>query len=403
MGRPDRRAARPHDGELHRAAPQRQGISGVRREPDGGHAGACLQGAGRALRRPRRGRAGGAAPLKRRTVQALGFALAILSGALLALSFPKFGHPACAWLALTPLLVALVRPRDASEATMTSRRAFRLGLVSGGVYFSATLYWLVETMTTFGELQPAVAVVAALLLVAYLSLFPAACAVAVARLSRAFGPGAVLIGAPAWVATELGRQYVWDGFPWALLGYSQITWLPIAQLASIVGVYGLSLLLALTSASAAYLFVTRGSRRLFVAGGVAVLIVASTLWGRWRLQDSSLLRSGEPVRVAVIQANIAQQDKWNPALSEAITNRYLAMSRQALGQGATFVIWPESATPFYFEHDLLRGSSIRRLATEAKATFLFGSDQVEPVRAEPGLPKPKERSYNAAFLVQPDG
>jgi apolipoprotein N-acyltransferase len=321
----------------------------------------------------------------------------------LALSFPKFGHPACAWFSLTPLLVALVRSRGPREPAMTTRRALGLGLISGAVYFSATLYWLVETMTTFGGLQTAVAAVAALLLVAYLSLFPAACAVAVARLSRGFGPEAVLLGAPAWVATELGRQYVWDGFPWALLGYSQITWLPIAQLASITGVYGVSLILALTSASAAYALVTRGSRRLIVAGGVAMLIVVATAWGRWRLQDSSLLTSGEPVRVAVIQANVAQQDKWDRALIDTITDRYLTMSRQALRQGATFIIWPESSTPFYFEHDLLRGSSIRRLATEGKATFLIGSDQVEPVRSEPGLPKPKERSYNAAFLVQPDG
>ncbi len=117
------------------------------------------------------------------------------------------------------------------------------------------------------------------------------------------------------MATELGRQYVWDGFPWALLGYSQITWLPIAQLASITGVYGLSLLLALTGASAAYVLVTRGPRRLIVAGSVAALVVAIGVWGQWRLHDSSLLTSGEPVRVAVLQANIAQDDKWNPALA----------------------------------------------------------------------------------------
>jgi apolipoprotein N-acyltransferase len=113
-----------------------------------------------------------------------------------------------------------------------------------------------------------------MLLVAYLSLFPGAFAVAVARMSRAFGPEALLFAAPAWVATELGRQYVWDGFPWALLGYSQITWLPIAQLASIAGVYGLSLLLALTGASAAYFLVTGGSRRL-IAGGAAVGAIAA--------------------------------------------------------------------------------------------------------------------------------
>ena len=271
------------------------------------------------------------------------------------------------------------------------------------MYFAATLYWLVETMTTFGGLQPALATFAAMLLVAYLSLFPGAFAVAVARMSRAFGAEALLFAAPAWVATELGRQYVWDGFPWALLGYSQITWLPIAQLASIAGVYGLSLLLALTGASAAYLLVTRGSRRVFVGGAVAALVLAIGVWGRSRLQDSSLLRSGEPVRVAVLQANIAQDDKWNPALIDRIMDSYVTMSRQALGHGATFIIWPESSTPFYFEHDLLRGGTIRWLAREGKATFLIGSDQVEPVRPVPGVPRQQERTYNAAFLVRPDG
>ena len=299
--------------------------------------------------------------------------------------------------------MALVRSRTAQESPLTTRRAFTLGLLSGAVYFTFTLYWLVETMTTFGGLQPAVAAFAALLLVAYLSLFPAAFAVAVARMSRAFGPEALLLAAPVWVATELGRQYVWDGFPWELLGYSQITWLPIAQLASVTGVYGLSLLLALTGASAAYLLVRRGSRRLIVGTGVAALVIAIGLWGGWRLHDSSLLSSGEPVRVAVLQANIAQEDKWNPALADSITESYLSMSRQALGQGATFIIWPESSTPFYFEHDLLRGGAIRRLAREGKATFLIGSDQVEPVRAAPGLPRPEARTYNAAFLVKPDG
>ena len=135
-------------------------------------------------------------------------------------------------------MVALVRRGTAADRALSTRRALALGLLAGGVYFSVTLYWLVETMTTFGGLSPAVAVLAAFLLVAYLSLFPAMSAVVVARCARAMGPAAALCAAPAWVATELGRQYVWDGFPWALLGYSQIEWLEIAQLASVTGVYG---------------------------------------------------------------------------------------------------------------------------------------------------------------------
>ena len=296
-----------------------------------------------------------------------------------------------------------MRQRAPAERPLSTRRALALGLLAGGVYFSVTLYWLVETMTTFGGLSSAVAVLAAFLLVAYLSLFPGMCAVVVARCARSMGPVAAIVAAPAWVATELGRQYVWDGFPWALLGYSQIRWLEIAQLASITGVYGLSLLLALTGAAAAYLIARKDRRSIAVAIAVVLVVAACGAWGRLRLNDRSLVNSGEPVRVAVLQANIAQQDKWNPALADGITNRYIEMTRQALARGATFIIWPESSTPFYFEQDLLRGSAIRRLAIEGKATLLLGSDQVEPVRPEQNREKPEERVYNAAFVIRPDG
>ena len=82
-----------------------------------------------------------------------------------------------------------------------------------------------------------------------------------ARLHRALGPRALLLAPAIWVTTELGRQYVWDGFPWALLGYSQVTTLPVAQIASLVGVYGLSALLALTSTAAAFVLLDRGRAR----------------------------------------------------------------------------------------------------------------------------------------------
>jgi apolipoprotein N-acyltransferase len=297
----------------------------------------------------------------------------------------------------------LTRRRGGGDRPLSARRAFSLGLASGTVYFWGTLYWLVDTLTTFGDLAKPLAVIAALLLVAYLSLFPAAFALAIARLARTWGTGAAMMAVPVWVATELGRQYVWDGFPWALLGYSQVTVLPIAQLASITGVYGLSALLALTAAAAAYAVIEPGSKR-WIVGAVAIAVVtACAVWGQARLTRSALSSAGDPVRVAVLQGNIAQADKWNPALADAITARYMSMTRTALADGATFIMWPESATPFFFEKDLLRGGAIRRLASEGKATLLIGSDQVEPVRAEPGRSQPAERWYNAAFLVQPDG
>jgi apolipoprotein N-acyltransferase len=304
-------------------------------------------------------------------------------------------------VALTPLVVALVRP---SAEPRSLRRAFFLGLLSGAVYFSVTLYWLVETMTTFGGLATAFATVAAALLVAYLSLFPAAFAMIVTRLRRSMGAHwAALCVAPVWVATELGRQYVWDGFPWALLGYSQVSVLPIAQIASVTGVYGLSFILALTSAAVALVIVERDARRWSIAAVVAALLIVCVVWGRYRINESSLTSAGDPVRVAVVQGNILQNEKWNPALRDAIVGRYIAMTRQAIDRGATFIIWPESSMPVNFEDDAIRGSQVRRVARDSNVTLLIGSDQEIGLRA--GL-RPGDSGYqlyNAAFLVKPDG
>jgi len=258
-------------------------------------------------------------------------------------------------------------------------------------------------MTTFGGLSTITAFLAALVLVAYLALFPAVFALLLARCRRTFGGAALALAPALWVTTELGRQYVWDGFPWALLGYSQVTVLPVAQAASVVGVYGLSTLLAVVASAAAALVLARGPARILYPAAAALLVAVCVFWGNARLSASTLLRSGEPVRVAVLQGNIAQDDKWNPELRDEITSKYLRLTREALAAGATFIIWPESSTPFYFEHDLVRGGAIRRLATEAGVTLLIGSDQIEPVQATGPDQKPQSRYYNAAFLVTPDG
>jgi apolipoprotein N-acyltransferase len=329
-------------------------------------------------------------------------ALALLSGALLALSFPKFGHPAFAWIALAPLMVAVAHRRQ------STRRTFFLGLLTGAVYFSGTLYWLVETMTTFGGLSTPVAAFAAALLIAYLSLFPATFAVVQSRLVNTFGRRALLLGPAIWVATEMGRTYVLDGFPWELLGYSQTTVLPIAQIVSVVGVYGLSALVALVSAAAAYATLERSARRWRVAASVAVLVLAVGMWGTIRVRGQALESAGTPIRVAVLQGNILQDEKnaaytGNVALADAMMERYIGMTREAIGRGAQFILWPESATPAPYEVDLPRSERIRRLAREGRVTLLIGSDQVEPVKPVAQGKLPQSRYYNAAYLIQPDG
>ena len=300
-------------------------------------------------------------------------------------------------MALAPLLVAAW---DCGRAR-TLRRAFLLGWIAGLAYFAGTLYWLVQVMTVYGGLSTPVAIAVVVLLLSYLALFVGIAAWAVAAGCAVFGAGGLLLAPAAWITGELGRTYVWSGFPWALLGYSQVRVTPVAQAASVAGVYGLSMLLAFTSAALAYAFVAR--RRRFVPALAAVTLVAGTFaWGAARVSRAALTREGEPIAVGVVQGNISQDEKWTPSLRDAIMRRYIDLSRAALAEGARFVLWPESSLPFYFEVDRAGVEPIRRLAREGPAAFLIGSDQIEQVQFVTGN-APRERYYNAAFLVLPDG
>ncbi len=343
------------------------------------------------------------------------YGLALLSGVLLALSFPKFGHPAFAWIALVPLLIALagwrrvpkVGARALSGADelglsgvegqgVTAQRAFRLGLVSGIVYFVGTTYWTGEVLQQFGGVPMALALLAMLLLALYLALFPALTALMVAYLVRGAGRRALFLAPAVWVATEYLRGYLLGGFPWVPLGNSQVTVLPVAQLASVFGVYGISALVAFVSASLAYGALSAGRARLVGFGAAALVVAAVAVWGVLRISDGSLTREGTPLRVGLIQANIAQEDKWNRQEARRIFTTYIAMTRDAVRRGAEFVIWPESSTPFMFEEDDVGETAVRDLARELRVPILFGSDQVD--RSGNVV-----RLYNAAFLITPEG
>lgn len=300
-------------------------------------------------------------------------------------------------MALAPLLVAIQRA--------PVRQAFLAGLLTGAVYFTGTLYWITSVMAVYGGLPTIVAILVHALLIAYLSLFPAAFAVVCARLSQAFGPRSLAVAPCAWVAMELGRSYLFTGFPWVLLGYSQMSVLPVAQFASVLGVFGVSGLVASVSAALAYSAAVQSSGtaharpRLVTAYLPVTLAVVATLligtWGAMRMRRGTLTQAGEPVTVGLIQGNVDQGDKWDPSRAAEIFRQYLSMTRRAIGAGAQVVLWPESSTPFFFEEDRPGAEQVRAIAREAKVPILVGSDQV--VRSTPPA------YYNAAFLVGPDG
>ncbi len=118
-------------------------------------------------------------------------------------------------------------------------------------------------------------------------------------------------------------------------------------------------------------------------------------WGHFRIARGELTRAGEQVRVGLVQGNVDQAEKWDPARAAAIFQSYLSMTRQAVDGGATIVLWPESSTPFHFKEQPEQAARVRALARDAKVPILIGSDEIER-----GAPT---RYYNSAFLLRPDG
>jgi len=315
----------------------------------------------------------------RRCLAALG------SGLLLALSLPKFGHAAVAWLALVPLLVAMQR-RD-------GRGAGWLAYLAGGAASIGLLYWTGLVVVQFGGLSPALGAGAMVLLAAVVGLFYALFGAVVGLWLRAFGGQAILLAPVAWVAVELVRARGPLAFPWCLLGYSQHAWLPIVQVAALTGVYGVSFLVVAVSSAIAYALVVRGRRGVVAVGGAAALVAGALVFGWWRLATPPAV---ETMRVGLVQAAIPQDEKWSVDLAWRNIGWQVALTREAAEEGATLVVWPESAVPFYYDWTPEVAQELSGLVRETGTYLLFGNDDREGLASD-------ARVWVGAKLLDPRG
>jgi apolipoprotein N-acyltransferase len=264
------------------------------------------------------------------------------------------------------------------------------------VFFGGTVYWVATVVSTFGGLAWPVALVIEILMVATQAIFPALFALVMARAVRLWGVPGIWLAPFVWVASEWLRATVGFAFPWVLLGTSQAHVLPVIQSASVVGVYGVSGLLALVASAAAAVTLSRRRGHMWAAAGVAALLAVTMAAGAARVARGELLSQGRPLRVGLVQGDVEQDAKWDPAYRGPILDRHVELSRQVLGLGAELVIWPESSTPFYFDVEAAMAAPVRRLAAQARTPFLIGTDELE---RSAGV----TRYYNSAVLLGADG
>ncbi|MGE0122559.1 MAG: apolipoprotein N-acyltransferase [Vicinamibacterales bacterium] len=315
----------------------------------------------------------------------------------MALSFPRYGHAAVALAAAVPLLVAVSgwRGRPGRLPGTSWRRGAGLGGVAGTIYFGGTIYWTGAVVSTFGGLPQAVALACAMALAAYMTLYLVAATAVLGRAVAVAGVRGLWLAPWLWVAGEFARGHILGGFPWVPLGSSMAPVLPVVQLASLIGVYGLSWYLVAHSTLIAVVIIGTPAQRVRAGIAAVALLAAVSIWGGLRLADGALTRAGTPLAVALVQANIRQEEKWDERMAPEIERRYDRLTRQAAAAGAEVVLWPESATPYYFNEAPSRAAAVRALVRDTGTPLLFGTDEIE--RGQP------PRYYNSAFMLAPDG
>jgi apolipoprotein N-acyltransferase len=323
------------------------------------------------------------------------YPLAIAAGLVLAAAFPKIGIAGFAWAAPAMILAA--------AHGKTGADAFRIGYVAGLAQHLASLYWLLHIPVTGYPILGWVA------LSAYVALYPA---VWVWLLSGKVGTGSwgqrtawSFTGAAIWVALEMVLGRLFSGFPWNFLGSSQYQLLPLIQIASVTGVYGVSFIvvwasLSLFSAAQAILRQPT-SRQVWLSEIILPLVVLVGVFmfgfGKLREQDSE----GPTIRVTFIQPSIPQKWIWASGEDGSWFNRVLDLTRQALTNETDLVLWPEAAIPHRIRYNEETLRAVTGIAQSNRVWMIIGSDDTEP-RA--GSLNPEDQDYfNCSFLVSPDG
>ncbi|MBI5892995.1 MAG: apolipoprotein N-acyltransferase [Deltaproteobacteria bacterium] len=319
--------------------------------------------------------------------------LAIVSGFALVFAFPPFDIWLIAWFGIVPLFFAIHDKKPFER--------FLIGFICGIVFFLGTVYWVVNSMTNYGGVPVWASVLVLLLLVIVLSLYPAV----FGYLAFSLQPSAfsLLLVPCLWVSLEYIRTFLFTGFPWVLLGYSQTTFLPIMQIADITGVYGVSFLVVMVNV---FLFkiiryFSDGKDSPPIKEGILVfsILILALGYGYFRIgQIDKVTKNWKQFKVGIAQGNIDQAHKWDPAYQEETISIYKNLSMDMANKNIDLIVWPETATPFWLQSDEKLGPIVFDVAKTLSVNLITGSPSYR--YSLDGL---TTNYFNSVFLISKKG
>jgi len=359
----------------------------------------------------------------------------VLSAGLQIVIFPLPNLYWFSWIAVAPLIVAILRARapetlqlqlddQARLLPATPWQGFVLGYVCGILWFAGTCYWIFDTMHRYGGLPIPVAVLALILFCMYVGLYHGMFGLLLALIAgskvggskvgglKTAASGAsirrTLLAAPfLWVAVELARTRI-TAFPWELLGYAQTGNFALTRIATFTGVYGLSFEIMLVNSvfAAAFLAAKERRKRLLVAACAAVVILQT---GQWLTPPPAATDH----TALLVQPNIPIQagEMWTKEYFQGTLRDLTAISLhpagEKTGQRYDLIVWPESPSPFYTNDPLFR-DAVSELARQSGTWVVAGSIGITPamhatVNATVNSGGESSQIFNSAALISPRG
>jgi apolipoprotein N-acyltransferase len=336
--------------------------------------------------------------------------LALVSSGLQILVFPKVSLYFLSWVAMVPLLYALLRgrggegglvdPEGRSLRPFTLLQGFLIAWVCGVVWYLGTCYWVYPVMHGYGNLGVFAASLIAAGYCLIMALHHGVFGLLVVLMARrsSLGNRRPLFMAPFfWVAIEFFRDRV-TGVPWQPLGGAQVDNIPFARIAEITGVYGLSFAVMLVNCAFTAALLLSGRRRINLLVSATAAAVA--------LQMGIFAKPApfSPTRQAVLlQPSIPVLDpsEWTPQFFDNTIGKMARVTVDEVGKRSLddpgLIIWPEAPTPFFVGEQKFQ-SWVATIARSTNSYMVIGTTaQAESVSPETPL------IYNSALIVDPNG
>ncbi|MFQ6675996.1 MAG: apolipoprotein N-acyltransferase, partial [Fidelibacterota bacterium] len=312
-----------------------------------------------------------------------GWQLSMLSGILVALSYPPLKLGFLSWFALVPWLVALDRTDPRGSAA--------LGYLAGIVAHGGALYWL--ALNSGGPFPVVFASFAGTVI--YLSLGWAVAGFLFSFLHTRTGKGFFLFPF-LWISLEFVMSLGPLGFPWVSLSTPQAEYVPVIQFAEFTGIYGVSFWAAWLNVLVFRFLTSPDILRPRFAAAAAVVLVAPWLYGYVRLATLRDSGTGNPsLAVAAVQPNVGPHDKWNPTKRDWVFRHLDSMFVVAAQEDPDLIVWPESATPVYLRTNRDRLKGVLERVTSTGIPLLTGSIDWEIRNGE-------RRITNSVLFISPD-